>query len=353
MKNRVCKGIAVVVVMFSLASTLSFETPVHAQSGTETVTGQSITSQGFTEITTDGGTVESADKLFAVTVPSGVIQDKASLKVTAKALADYPSDLPPHYQAVASPYLVEVQGKLQGHVNLSLLLPNSETIRVDPRKFVIFRYDEHAQSWQLLRTAFTSMGQVQIDAAQLGSYVLAFSGSPFSDLENHWARDQIEVLAAHQLLPYLKKSQFSPNGTISRAEFIEVLVHALELKKQQIESVSFNDTLAHPLQIPIEIALENGIIVGDSGLFRPDDLLTRQEMIAILMRAAKYRPHTPDPSVLNRFTDAKQISPWAQTSVQLAAELGLISGTDGRVAPLKNATRAEVVSLLYKLLERK
>ena len=48
--------------------------------------------------------------------------------------------------------------------------------------------------------------------------------------------------------------------------------------------------------------------------------------------------------------DAKMIAPWAKDPMDLLANAGILRGSDGRLHPLGQATRAELAQLLYNIL---
>ena len=93
---------------------------------------------------------------------------------------------------------------------------------------------------------------------------------------------------------------------------------------------------------------------GDTdGNFRPNDLITRQEMAKTLVNAYRLKTGTIDiPVVEIMFTDQEQIDSWALESVQQATAMGLLKGMDnGSFAPLNSATRAQSATVIYRLLQ--
>lgn len=104
------------------------------------------------------------------------------------------------------------------------------------------------------------------------------------------------------------------------------------------------------------VALANfGFINGyEDGSFRGDQLITRQEIAAILYRFNAYIEADLDevltfgPSVA-AYADADKVAEWAETYVAWAAETGLFQGDlAGNFNPAKNATRAEFAQLMLR-----
>lgn len=91
-----------------------------------------------------------------------------------------------------------------------------------------------------------------------------------------------------------------------------------------------------------------GIITGYSdGTFRPNVTITRAEFAAVASRFDKLITGAPV-----SFTDVKR-DYWARDYISFAATKGWIKGyPDNTFGPAKNITRAEVVSLVNRMLER-
>ena len=89
---------------------------------------------------------------------------------------------------------------------------------------------------------------------------------------------------------------FNPQGEVTRAQFVEMLVQAMEYKR--IDSVSFVDMKPYPTSKPhwasvyIETALRNGVIIKaeEGDRFYPDAPITRKDMAMMMFRALKLTP---------------------------------------------------------------
>ena len=96
-----------------------------------------------------------------------------------------------------------------------------------------------------------------------------------------------------------------------------------------------------------------GLISGYDGFFRPDDTITREEMSVIIVKACQFRGGETITGQIDRFADKDDISSWALTYADQAVSTGLISGmTADTFAPRNNATRAQVTSLLKRMLDK-
>ncbi|MDY4975876.1 MAG: S-layer homology domain-containing protein, partial [Clostridia bacterium] len=99
-------------------------------------------------------------------------------------------------------------------------------------------------------------------------------------------------------------------------------------------------------------AASAGLIVGYDGYFRPDDFITREEMAVVIAKAYSYLGKEANRGKISMFSDIDEISSWAKDYVDQAASAGLVSGvTATTFSPQENTTRAQVTSLIKRLLE--
>lgn len=112
----------------------------------------------------------------------------------------------------------------------------------------------------------------------------------------------------------------------TRLSFIKTLVNALDLSPG---GTTFPDCDAPEAAT----AREAGLIVGDtSGNFRPDDSITRQDVMVIVQRSLSLPGNA---EALNVFTDAGLISDYARDAVSACVSSGIIVGMgDGTVNPM-------------------
>ncbi|NOU87684.1 hypothetical protein GC102_18170 [Paenibacillus sp. LMG 31460] len=171
----------------------------------------------------------------------------------------------------------------------------------------------------------------------------------FADIKGHWSEANVRELVKLGAINGYADNTFKPNANITRAEFVTVIVKAFHLGAQ--EGKTFADTENHWAKSAIATAAAAGIVAGyNDNSFGPDDLITREQMAAIVVRAAKLA--ATDKSV--NFPDSANISDWARTALATATAKGLINGYgDGTVKPKVNTTRAEAVTVILRALQAK
>lgn len=140
-----------------------------------------------------------------------------------------------------------------------------------------------------------------------------------------------------------------PNANITREEVAMMLYRLMTSQshaKYDTSSNSFTDVKATRWSNTAISTLSNaGIINGYAdGSFKPGNYITRAEMAAMV---AKFSDLTGGIS----FTDTS--NHWAAESIRVAAKEGWVTGyKDGSFKPNQNITRAEVVTIINRMLDR-
>lgn len=217
----------------------------------------------------------------------------------------------------------------------------------------VYRFDPASGGWEYVGgDVDRASGTVRARVAHLSVYGL-FSADPrFPDLAGHWARDDVEVLAARRVVRGDAAGRFAPDRPVTRAEFAALLVRALGIPGSG--RAAFADVSASAWYGgAVAAAAAAGVVRGDGARFRPEDPVTRQEAALMLARARDVGGAAPAGGVLSRFRDAGRVAPWAAAGVAAAVREGLMNGRGpGEFAPLARTTRAEAAALLKRLLSR-
>ncbi|MDQ6417972.1 S-layer homology domain-containing protein [Paenibacillus sp. LHD-117] len=189
-----------------------------------------------------------------------------------------------------------------------------------------------------------------LEMAELTTKVIVSSGLKFKDIAGHWAEASILKASERGFVAGYSDGTFRPQRQVTRAEFVAMLVRALELQVPTAPQLEFADHDSIPAWARGYIAagIEAGIIEGYAdGTFQAGKLISRAEMASMIVRSEGVAPSSGGkPS----FADTDDIPAWAQPYVAVAAERGWIKGVgDNRFAPLKHATRAEAAHLILTL----
>lgn len=168
-----------------------------------------------------------------------------------------------------------------------------------------------------------------------------------------WAQEAIEALAAKGILKGLDANTFAPTKTVTRAEFVTMLVRALNLTGSATTS-SFNDVKQGVWYTDsIALAVKAGLVQGSgNGKFEPGREVTREEMAIMVANALKDKLQPIDKNAaLGKFADKSSIAPYAQEAIAQLTQLGIVNGVDGgKFAPKGIANRAQAAVIIYRML---
>lgn len=92
----------------------------------------------------------------------------------------------------------------------------------------------------------------------------------------------------------------------------------------------------------------------DTGLFGPDDQVTREQFATMLARyASAANLESLHPGDLSLFPDVSDVSDWGHDGMAWAVGAGIIRGVgDTHLMPLANAQRCELAAMLSRCIER-
>ena len=187
-------------------------------------------------------------------------------------------------------------------------------------------------------------GQMTFLAPRSTTYHFMDRNETFKDMESHWARSAAEFAAARGLFAGVGDGLFAPDRPMTRAMFATVL-YSLADRPAVSGSSAFTDVADGAWYAKaVTWGQANGIISGyGNGRFGPDDLITREQMCALIVSYLRWAGLTAErTTAANTFADSGSISSWARDSVAFCQTRGLISGRPGNLfAPKANATRAE------------
>ena len=166
-----------------------------------------------------------------------------------------------------------------------------------------------------------------------------------------WAKEELDAMAALDLIPALLEERGDLRENITRLEMCALAVQAYE--RYTGEELSLPDETPFPdTNDPIAAkSYAAGFALGyEDGTFRPDRLLTRQEFFVFVSRflqAAGLDPaeHGED---LAGFVDAGAISAWALDATWQVVDLGVVQGSGGKLDPLGHTTCEQALAMFYR-----
>ncbi len=191
-----------------------------------------------------------------------------------------------------------------------------------------------------------------MDKLQILQHLLhsEMTNNSFYDISNHWAEDSMKNLNYMEILKGFPDNSMKPSKTITRAEFVTMLVRAVDMPITDTYIKYYNDIDTSSWSYyHVSAAKKSGIIdVFSEADFYPDKVITREEMAVI---AAMVTAAVPLPASSIAFKDIDKSYKYAD-SITRTSSLGIIKGfPDGKFNPYGNASRAEAAIIIQRVLD--
>ncbi|WP_171651944.1 S-layer homology domain-containing protein [Paenibacillus foliorum] len=175
----------------------------------------------------------------------------------------------------------------------------------------------------------------------------------FTDTSSHWGAKDIAMASRLHIIEGYLDGSFKPNASVTRAEFSVMITRAFGLTAaSDSNKTSFRDIdKDNWAKSYIEILTSSGIVNGyEDGTFQPNKNISRAEMLTIISRILNLKELSKNGSV-SLFADVNS-GYWAKETIEKAIGAGIIQGVStDTFAPDHNATRAEALTLIIRSLK--
>lgn len=196
-------------------------------------------------------------------------------------------------------------------------------------------------------------GTVKFSPKHFSKYFPAYVHKTFADLgEAAWARPYIEALAAREAVNGVGSHAFQPNGQLTRAQFITMLVQLFDLEDAAANSLFTDVKKGEWYYAAVASAQKLGIVEGKpDGSFGIGDPISRQDMAVMLYRASKATGLGWSKGAgASAFADAASIAPYAAEAVAVMEANGIMNGMgENSFDPRGLSTRAQAAAVLYRM----
>lgn len=162
------------------------------------------------------------------------------------------------------------------------------------------------------------------------------SKSFFDVKTGDWYADAVKYVSDKGLMSGTGSDKFAPSATTTRAMLMTVLARCAG--KDTAGSTPW-------YQAGMDWAKENGVSDGT----KPTENITREQLVTMLYRSAG----SPAASgSLDNFSDSASVGGYAVNAMKWAVANGIVNGSNGKLNPKNNATRAEVAAILMRFCEK-
>lgn len=170
--------------------------------------------------------------------------------------------------------------------------------------------------------------------------------SDFYDIKGHWSQKALELLIAKGILqgsPVNGILEVMPDKTISRVEFVAIVVRAFKLQPINANIKTFKDDKKGAwYNDMLKSATSNSLIAGyPDGCFHPNNPVTNEQVSIILTRLRNQQ--------LKSSGQTANAS-WYATNVLTNVKGEFKSVPAASFIPKNNATRAETLTALYSFM---
>ena len=162
------------------------------------------------------------------------------------------------------------------------------------------------------------------------------SKNGFDDVaSSDWFADAVKYVSDKGLMSGTGSDKFAPSATTTRAMLMTVLAR-----------YAGEDTTggATWYEKGMNWAKAKGVSDGTN----PNANITREQLVTMMYR---YAGSPKADEKLDSFSDAASVSTYAASAMQWAVANGIVNGSNGKLNPQNNATRAEVAAILMRFCE--
>ncbi|MDR0916846.1 MAG: S-layer homology domain-containing protein, partial [Oscillospiraceae bacterium] len=280
-------------------------------------------------------TIQNVDKATLTAAQKESVGDRPLLEVVITSGGTVITNLGSGKLTISAPYTLKTDEKASGVVVYTLGSDGKLTA-------ITGRY---------------SNGTVEFTVSSLDKFVIGYDAdaawdNPYIDVrEGDWFYDAVKYVTQNDLMNGVGNSRFAPNANLTRAMLATVL-YRLEGEPTITGANPFSDVAAGQWYTNAVIWAErHGIVEGyGNGKFGPEDNITREQLVTMLWRYAKYKGYdltiNNEQLTINNFADADTVSDYAKDAMRWAVAVGLIQGrTTTTIVPRGTATRAEVAAI--------
>ena len=178
--------------------------------------------------------------------------------------------------------------------------------------------------------------------------------NPFKDVKaEDWFYESVKYANENNLFKGATETKFEPNSPMTRGMMITVL---WRMEKEPVVNylMMFEDVNQEEYYAEaIRWASSEKIVQGHSITeFKPDEMLTREEMVTMLYRYAMYKDvdmSAEEDTDLTKFVDYNVISDYAMEAMKWSVGKGIIKGmSETSLAPVTLTARCEVAAAIMR-----
>lgn len=202
-----------------------------------------------------------------------------------------------------------------------------------------------------MKERITSMDKLfSPELEEIPSSELEFLERTYKDVpKDSWFYSAAEKVTELKYMNGTGNGFFEPYSNVKRSELAQVIYNISDIQYNYEFQQIFKDVYQNDwYSCAVMWAIKSNIMEGYSDqTFRPDNFVTREEVIYYLYKSQKSNP--PSTSLTQNFTDHSSVSHFAKDAIEWAISEKIIIGDDmNRINPSDYITRAEFATILVR-----
>ena len=170
--------------------------------------------------------------------------------------------------------------------------------------------------------------------------------SDFKDMPSDWSAEHLIKAVDNGLLTG-SDGNINASGALTAAELATIINRAFGAKETASLDEFTDVALTAWYREDMAKAVKMGTFKGANGKLSPESPVTRERAFTVLARA--FALDSGSSSALSAFADKDDVSAWAASSTAALVSAGHINGSNGKLNPKSNITRAEFAKLINSL----
>lgn len=206
----------------------------------------------------------------------------------------------------------------------------------------------------IIPRSYYADGYMYVNLKDLSStYTIFNNPKSFADVHHDWAVKQINALAAREIINGVGDNLFDPDRSVTRAEFTKMIITMFgvfdSLAVSTFADIDNSQWYAPYVATAQKLAVTNGY--AEDNTFRPNQVISREEMSAMLYRAAEVLSVDIKAKVSKTdFSDDASIQDYAKVPVYKMQQAEVLKGVGNNLFdPQGTCTRAQAAVAIYNM----
>ncbi len=239
-------------------------------------------------------------------------------------------------------------------VSLSMPYTPTEEELASPENITVWYIDGQGNTISVPSGRYnTQTGRISFTTTHFSDFAVVFNQNDYNDIEDfEWAKSSINALSSKGIFKEINNGEYNPKVDITRADFLYYLVRTLDADiniETNFDDINSEDYYYKEIAVAKSLGITNGV---GNNKYEPNENITRQDMMVLTERALRIMKKIEAQgsiAELEKFEDVSYIKDYAINSIGTVVKEGLILGSEDKINPLGNTTRAEAAVLLYRI----